>query len=319
MRNKIVFLLVKLVILTGFYSFGQRAFKNEFGFQSDNDAYLFYGQDQYYTNGLMIYFRRATDQSRLNQKLEKFTYEISAGQKMFNPHSGSENLTQYQDRPFAGYLYTGFKTGFFYKSEELVKTGIELGTLGPNSLAEDAQKLLHKMVGFYEIEGWQYQIANALSANLSVQYSSLLHRSSNNRNDFILETYLQGGTSFTGAGLGISWRTGNLNQLFHSAYTQASVGNGVKTVPLVKRESFFYAKPQLSFVAYDATIQGSLLNSNSPLTYSPKPLVFVQQLGYMYSSDRFTFDFGLTFKSKELKSTALPHQYGSITMLYRFN
>lgn len=311
-------LFFAILFLSSFSVFSQ-SFKNEFGFKSDNDAYLFYGQDRYYTNGLFIYFRHATDQQKLGEKLEKLTYEITAGQKMYNPISGYRPNPQTQDRPFAGYLYGGASVNLFYKSERILKTGIEVGTVGPKALGEDAQKLLHDIVGFYEIDGWQYQIKNETAVNLSAQYTQLLHRNANKNTDFSFEGYANIGTTFSGAGAGILFRAGNINQLFNSNYYNASINNNSKTEKLVKNELFFYAKPQLNYVAYDATVQGSMFNNDSPVTFKTKPLVFAQQLGINYSTPRFTFDFGLIFKSKEIKSTAKAHQYGSISMLYRFN
>lgn len=314
--SSVFFLLLCILSLT---CLGQGSFKNEFGFKSDNDSYLFYGQDRYYTNGLMVYFRHATDQNKLGEKLEKFTYELSAGQKIFNPQGGNVSNIKLQDRPFAGYLYAGASANFFYKKESILKTSLELGTVGPHSLGEDAQKFLHKTVGFYEIDGWQYQIKNELTANLSLQYTRLLHRSEYNQIDFSFEGYANVGTTFNGAGAGILMRTGNINQLFQTAYTNSTIGTRLKSAKFVTAETFFYAKPQLNFVAYDATIQGSLFNHNSPLTFKTKPFVFAQQLGFNYSSQRFTFDFGLLFKTKEVKSKAKAHQYGTISMFYRFN
>ncbi|MBB2145530.1 DUF2219 family protein [Pedobacter sp. LMG 31464] len=317
MRLKLSLLFVAL-FLFGASSFAQ-TFKNEFGFKSDNDAYLFYGQDRYYTNGLFIYFRHATDQQKLGEKLEKVTYEISAGQKMYNPISGYVPDPTKQDRPFAGYLYAGGNVNFFYKNERILKAGLEVGTVGPDALGEDAQKLLHDIVGFYTIDGWQYQIKNELAVNLSAQYTQLLHRSAKNDLDFSLEGYANVGTTFSGAGVGVLFRAGNINQLFNSSYTNSAISNNAKTAKLVKNELFFYAKPQLNVVAYDATIQGSMFNDDSPVTFKTKPLVFAQQLGFNYSTPRFTFDFGVLFKSKEIKSTAKAHQYGTISMFYRFN
>lgn len=316
--NRKSLLIATIALLLGSNTFAQ-TYKNEFGFRSDNDSYLAQGSDRYYTNGLFIYFRHALDQEKLSSKLEKKTYEISAGQKMYNPISGYAPDPAKQDRPFAGYLYAGGALNLFYSNESILKLGAELGTTGPNSLAEDGQELLHDVVGFYALDGWQYQIKNALAVNLSAQYTRLLHRASNNAIDFSFEGYANAGTTFSGAGAGILFRAGGLNQLFNSAYTNAVIGNNPKTKALVKREVFFYAKPQLNFVAYDATIQGSMFNNNDPVTFGVKPIVFAQQIGFNYSSQRFTFDFGMIFKTKEVKSTAKAHQYGSISMFYRFN
>lgn len=56
MYKKLV--LTALAILATVYGSFAQEYKNEFGFKSDNDAYLWVGQDRYYTNGLFVYFRR---------------------------------------------------------------------------------------------------------------------------------------------------------------------------------------------------------------------------------------------------------------------
>ncbi len=315
--NKILSCALLLVGLT--LQGKAQEYKNEFGFKSDNDSYLWYGQDRYYTNGLFVNFRRAVNQQKLGNKLEKLTYELTAAQKMYNPISGYSPQKERQDRPFAAYLYGAVNVNLLYKNESALKTGLEIGTINASALGEEAQKLLHKIVGFYEVEGWEYQINNGVTANLTAQYTHLLHRSEDQKTDFSFEGYGNLGTAFSGAGAGILFRTGAINQLFNSAYTNAVVSHNGKTPKLVRNEFFFYAKPQLNYVAYDATIEGSMFNHNSPVTFGVKPWVFAQQIGFNYSTPRFTLDYHLIFKSREVKSTAKPHQYGSISMYYRFN
>lgn len=315
--KQLLLALITTSLLT-IHAYGQN-YKNEFGFRSDNDSFLAQGSDRYYTNGLFIHFRRALNQQNLKEGLEKKTYEITAGQEIYNPYSGSASDPARQDRPFAGHLYAGGALSWYYSNERILKISAKIGTTGPASLAEGGQELLHNTIGFYELEGWDYQIKNATAINLSAQYTRLLHRSSNRATDFSFEGYANAGTIFSGAGAGILFRAGRLNQLFNSAYTNAVIGNNPKTKSPVKREVFFYAKPQINFVAYDATIQGSMFNNDDPVTFGVKPVVFAQQIGLNYSSQRFTFDFGMLFKTKEVKSTAKAHQYGSISMFYRFN
>ncbi len=315
---RIKFLLILTFLFCSASLFAQQ-YKNEFNLISDNDAYLFVAQDRYYTNGLFLNFRHATNQEKLGEKLEKFIYELSIGQKMYNPISGYRPIPISQDRPFAGYLYAGSTVNFFYKNESVLKIGAEFGTVGPDALGEEAQKLLHSTFGFYEIDGWDYQIKNDLALNLSAKYSKLLHRSTAKNIDFSLDTYINVGTTFSGAGAGILFRTGRINQLFNSASTNSLISNHSKTEKFNKKESFLYLKPQLNFVGYDATIQGSMFNRDSPITYDVKRFVFAQQLGFNYSTPRFTIDYSLLFKSKEIRSAAKAHQYGTISMFYRFN
>ncbi|WP_158796755.1 lipid A deacylase LpxR family protein [Pedobacter sp. L105] len=296
-----------------------QTYKNEFGFQSDNDSYLGQGSDRYYTNGLFLNYRRAFDQSKLREGLEKKTYEITVGQKMFNPYSGYAPDPTIQDRPFAGYLYVEGAMNWFYSDESSLQTNIQVGTTGKNSLGEAGQKLLHRTFNFYSIDGWQYQIKGEAQVNASALYSKLLARVADNALEFSFEGYGNLGTTFDGAGAGILLRTGSLNQLFNSSSYHAVIGNNAKTKALVKREFFFYAKPQLNWVAYDTTIEGSIFNNNSPVTFGQKPIVFAQQFGLNYSSQRFTIDFNTTFKTKEVKSDAIADHWGSISMFYRFN
>ncbi|WP_432711745.1 lipid A deacylase LpxR family protein [Pedobacter sp.] len=308
-----------LLFVCSFASLKAQTYKNEFGFRSDNDAYLFYGLDRYYTNGLFINFRHAIATDRISEKLEKKTYELSAGQKMYNPRSGYAPDPLRQDRPFAGYLYAEGAISWFRKNESVIKASAQIGTTGPDALAQKGQELLHNTVGFYKPEGWEYQIRNEMAVNLAAQYTRLLHRSTSNTVDFSFDGYARAGTTFSGAGAAVFFRAGKINQLFNSASTHSVIGNGAKTQALVEKEVFFYAKPQLNVVAYDATIQGSMFNDDSPVTFDAKPIVFAQQIGFNYSSQRFTFDFGLVFKTREVESNAKAHQYGKISMYYRFN
>lgn len=294
-------------------------FKNEFGFKSENDSYLAQGSDRYYTNGIFINFRRAVDQMKLKAGLEKKIYEISVGQKIYNPISGYAPNPATQDRPFAGYLYVGGSLSWFKLDESVLKVSTEIGTVGPSSLAKDGQELLHNTVGFYELAGWENQIRDEAAINLSVQYTKLIHRLVDNAADISFEGYANAGTTYSGAGAGILLRAGSINQLFNSSYLNASLGNNVKTKGLVPSEIFFYAKPQLNFIAYDATVQGSIFKNNSPVTFDAKPIVFAQQIGFNYSSQHFTVDFGVIFKTKEIESSARAHQWGAISMYYRFN
>ncbi|WP_316738152.1 lipid A deacylase LpxR family protein [Pedobacter aquatilis] len=309
--------LLSLVAVFFFCTANAQSFKNEFGFKTENDAYLATLNDRYYTNGLFIYFRRALNPSKLSESVEKKTYEISVGQKIFTPYWGQVAKKEDQDRPFAGYLYAGAAYSIFYKKESLLKTSVEIGTVGPNSLAQDAQEFLHKTVGFYTPAGWDYQIKNEIAVNLSANYSKLIIRSNDNIVDLSGSGYANLGTTFSGVGASAVFRAGRLNQLFNSAYHNAVIGEA-KTKKLNNSEFFVYLKPQLNVVAYDATIQGSLFNNNSPLTFGIKPIVFEQQFGVNYSSQRFTIDFNVIFKTKEVKSAAKAQNYGGLSLYYRF-
>lgn len=312
--------LAVLLFVCAINAFGQEnGYKNEFGFRSDNDAYLAFGQDHYYTNGIFITFRHAMDQSSLKGTLKKRIWELEAGQKMFTPGSAVIDNPAEIDRPFAGYSYVGGAVNLLYDSERSLKAGLQLGFLGPNSGAKEAQELLHNTFGFYEVSGWEYQIGNEFAANAALNFSGLLVRSVSSRTDLILDAYLNLGNTFTGAGAGLTFRAGKLNPLFHSAHTQSMVSSQDQTEKPKTNEIYFYARPIVRFVVYDATIQGPLFaREKGPVTFDIKPIVFTQQFGVSYTARVWSLDFNINLSSRDIQSNATAHQFGSISIFKRF-
>lgn len=309
-------ILLLLALLKPAYSQNEN-FKSEFGFRSDNDAYLAIAQDQYYTNGIFINFRHALSQKNIQKKIVKRIWEAEAGQYLYNPHTGSINTIAEIDRPFAAYLYGGGKLTWFSKDEQTFELGLNIGTIGPNARGEEVQKSLHKVVGFYSIKGWQYQITNEAGFNTSFKYSRLLSRKKPN-NDLSLNTYLNIGNTFSGAAAGILFRAGRINNFFNSVSNNSRISNSIgDTIP--KNEFFFFTRPMLKLTAYDATLQGGLFTHNKgPVTLSPNRFQYSQELGMNYATKRWTLNVFVTFESKESKIQERGHQYGSAIVYYRF-
>ena len=310
-----------LILLLCFFAITNvwaQSHSSEIGLQSDNDAFLTQGSDKYYTNGFFLHYRHALKTSD-NSSLQNKVLGFELGQKIFNAQAGRIPDARYVDRPIAGYLYAGANLNLLYKNESNLKIGAQLGVIGPASLANQTQTFIHNTFGLYPIDGWEYQIKNAVQLNLSAEYNKLLARAS--WIDLSLTSYANLGTGLTGAGAGPLIRIGTFNQLFNSFSTQSTaIANTVP--PLHKQEFFFYYKPQFNMVAYNATIQGGLFNS--PATYPEitgkiKPAIFSQELGLAYAGSRWIFNFAMHTRSKESTLMLAPHKWGSITILYRFN
>lgn len=310
--------LLLLLCFIGTTNVWAQTYSSEIGLQSDNDAYLTKGADKYYTNGFFLYYRHAlktNDSSSLQNKV--IGWEL--GQKIFNAQTGRIIDARFIDRPIAGYLYAGANLNLLYKNESNLKIGAQLGVIGPASLANQAQTFIHDTFGLYPIAGWQYQIKNAVQLNLSAGYNKLLARAS--WIDLSVTSYANLGTGFTGAGAGPLIRIGNFNQLFNSFSTQSTaIAN--KTPPLHKHELFFYYKPQFNLVVYDATIQGGIFKSPAvypEITSTIKPAVFSEEYGVAYTSNRWVFNIAAHTRGKQSKLMLAPHQWASVTILYRFN
>ncbi len=320
----------KLLILIAFLFSSTQLFaqthSNEIGVETDNDSYLLRGSDRYYTDGIFIYFRHAlaVDSS---SKLQNKVLGFEAGQKIFNPQSGSIVLTPGGppdplaiDRPFATYLYIGSTLNFLYSDESNLKLSAQIGMIGPDAYGKQVQTWVHKTFGFYPPSGWQYQIDNNAVLNLSAEYNRLLARTTGF--DVSITSYGNLGNGFSGAGLGPLFRFGNFNQLFNSVSTQSTAIKKNKKAPLHQHELFFYYKPQINYVAYDATIQGGLFTTKSPnsmeVTSDKEPFILSNQLGVAFTTTRFVFDIAAIYHTKDDKEMLQSHQWGAITGLYRF-
>lgn len=312
--------VIKNWILIGFLLISSRGlcqnnYSSEFGFRSDNDAYLATMQDRYYTNGLFITFRHAltpSDTARIVKKI----WEAEAGQLMYNAVSGAVSSIGQVDRPFAAYLYGEFKMNWFRKDEQLLQASVQFGTVGPRALGRQAQETLHNTVGFYKINGWQYQVNNEVGLNISFNYMRSLQGW--RKADLSLSSSATAGSSFTGASMGLLFRTGAINKLYNSVSTNSRIAPGAGDSTSHK-EFFLYLKPSLNLVGYNATIQGGMFRKDKgPVTFRPNPILFSQEVGLMFAQKRWTLDFSLTFQSREIKTQQFAHQYGSASIYYRF-
>lgn len=297
---------------------------NEIGIETDNDSYLMQGSDRYYTDGIFIYYYHALPvKNQASSALQNKILGLEIGQKIFNPQSGS--IADYSgvdqpsliDRPFAAYLYAGATLNFLYKNESNLKLSAQVGIVGPGAYGKQVQDFVHDNFGFYHPSGWEYQINNDAELNLGAQYNRLLARASWADVSFV--SYANLGLGFTGAGIGPMVRLGAFNQLFNSMSTQSTVSK--TSMPrLHKNEFFFYYKPQINYVAYDATIQGGLFDKHSGLeiTKNREPFVFSQEAGVAFTANRFAFNIAAIFHTKDVKEMVQAHQWGAVTGYYRF-
>ena len=314
MLNKLFLTLLCLFATFGLFA---QTRGHEFAIQTDNDSYLGQGSDRYYTNGIFFYYRKAL---KADNDLQNKVLGFEIGQKMYNPQSGYVPNVDFIDRPFAAYSYIGSTLNLLYKDESNLKLSAQIGLVGPAAGGEPIQKLIHNTFGFYHLNGWQYQIRNDVQLNLGAEYNKLLARTS--WVDLSLTSYANLGNGFTGAGVGPLLRLGNFNQLFNSVSTQSTVSAQDQTGLLHAHEIFFYYKPQINGVLYDATIQGSLFRNHDPnsleVTLNKKPVIFSNQLGVAFTTSRFTFDIAAIFHTKDVEEMLRSHQWASITGAYRF-
>ena len=182
------------------------------------------------------------------------------------------------------------------------------------------QKWVHDAFRLPAVEGWEYQIQNQLGLNANFLYFRNIVYTLKRHLDFNVFAQAKVGTVFDELGLGFVSRIGimALHPVFNTVLLNSNLND--KQTGTANSELFIFVKPQLTFVAYDATIHGSLFNDNSPLTFKANPVVASVQLGLKWASGRFDVGYSVSFLSKPIDNNEVKsHKYGSITLVYRFN
>lgn len=303
-----------------FVSIAQQKLSKEFSFVNDNDLFVSYKKDRYYTNGMFFTYRNLSKTK--NEKLEKKIHEWQLGHLMFTPHKPTILSVSEHDRPFASYLYGSFGIKKVYKNQQILKGEIQLGVIGPPALGEQLQNFIHDIYGFDRPIGWKYQIRSAVGININAHYTKHITTDKDNRNDINFINSLRIGTVFTDISTGVHGRFGflKLQPITNSVAFNTSLNNE-QTSSVRGIESMFYYKTTLTYALYDATIQGSFLNTSSPVTYILNPFRFDFEMGLLFTANRVNFGYSYHFYTDKMKNLkfAKGNSYGSLRLNYLFN
>lgn len=316
MKQKIFFYFI--LLYSSFSLFGQRKYTKEFSFLNDNDLFTSTSQDRYYTNGIFLTYRYLSQKT--SENIEKKIFEIQVGHHMYTPFKATVNQQGDHDRPFAGYLFGNFGINRFYKNKTILKTSLQIGVIGSAAMSQGLQDFVHDIYGYKKAIGWKYQIKNAIGINLNMEYIKNLTKEPYFDVNWV--STIKAGTIYTDLNTGFYTRIGlkPLQGIINSIAFNGNLNNN-NTKYLNKIESFIYIKPMFSYIAYDATIQGSFLNNTSPITYNIKPFKFTYEVGIRFTVNRFNFGYAIHYHTKKLKSVRVPNKnyYGTIQLNYQFN
>lgn len=289
----------------------------EIGVVTENDLYTSSKNDQYYTNGLEVFYRYLSKKKK--PQLVKQINQIRFGQYMYSPRNIYKYEEEMFDRPFAGYLFGEFGNTNFYTNQAVFKKYFQIGYVGPNSFADKVQSGTHRMFHYTAFEEWDYQIKNTLGIQIYAMFAKpFLGGIKSKRIDFQSQSEVKLGTIFTSLSTGFVTRIGikKLVPLSDSNFHGASLNSGGR--PL-ESEFYFYMAPSFNYQIYDATIQGSLFNDDSPVTFNITPFRFNGEAGLRYRKNNLNLSYAFVYRGKELKSDGMTgYFYGSIGISYLF-
>ncbi len=313
---RILFVLVFVTL--SFQSFSQNTFSKQISLLTDNDLYTSTYRDRYYTNGLFVTLNTVSDAK--NERLEKKIHSYQIGHMMYTPRTALLPVARTHDRPFAGYAYAEYGQSRVYTSQNILKISIQAGIIGSLAKAEELQNFIHGIYNYPEARGWEHQIDNAFAINVNTTYLKDLPKLRSSYFDLHSFNELKIGTVFTDISTGVYARIGT-KKLEKSSNSVAFNTNLNTKSTHNNPESFFHIKPVITYTAYDATIEGSMLNNSSTVTFDVMPFHFSLALGYTYYYRRFQYGYTFHFHTKKLKSlrASKSNTYGSLYVGYYFN
>lgn len=293
----------------------------------ENDIYF---SDRYYTNGLKLSYTGAGRDflsSRLQfAALDLFVPDgrqafqtVSVGQKMCVSSDINIPNPPPTDRPYAGWLYIGF--GAHEASENrLDSLTVNLGVVGPMSLAEDAQKFFHSIIGADWPRGWHNQIKNEPGIIIAYEHSERFFRTQITDEfsvDSVGSLALDLGNVMTQARARALLRFGyNMPYSFLPNRIDSSDGNDVEWRPTDASPDwhcFMYGGGAARFVGYDITLDGNTYRNSASVV--PKWLVGEAVAGISARYKFFQADLNWTLRSAEFNTQRLPvHMFWTLAV-----
>jgi len=236
-------------------------------FAWEND--LYYQRDYYYTNGFQIeFFHDKLGQSPINRILMPFRYSktgitwsgLRLRQEIFTPRDLAMDSISVGDHPYSSTLTLAQNSVFVLPNKQLrIVSGLKVGVLGPASLGFITQKLAHLISNpSRPPKGWDNQVQNDLIINYDLQvekgfthHEMALFGVKGKGRLGTLNTDLE-----AGLWLRLDARNGYFNRLGPMG------GPGLNVV--------FGLSATASYIFYDATLQGGMLNRSSPYIVPPE-------------------------------------------------
>jgi hypothetical protein len=222
------------------------------------------------------------------------------------------------DRPYAGWLYGSLglisETG-----KQLDQLGLTVGMVGPASLAEQTQKLVHSIVGADRPEGWSTQLRNEPGIVLTYEHSwrRFVSRTLITGLPFDITPHAGGaiGNIYTYANAGATLRVGNKLPLDY----------GPPRIQPSLPGSDFFISDGLAWYLFGgvdgrAVVRNIFLDGNSfrdSRSVDKKPFVGDLQFGFAIIFEGVRLSYTHVVRTKEFKTQDGGDNFGAVSLSIR--
>ena len=227
------------------------------------------GTDKSYSNGtrLDFFYEKQATRGLLHRLMPKAgdssknVYGWSLMQIMVTPNNIKATTYVPNDYYYAGALFiTHSLYSYNAQKKYAFQTELLAGIRGPGSFGKQTQKAVHKLMDYQEPMGWDNQLKTQPLINIRFAVEkNLLYI-----NDFIevnAGSQLRVGSFMDGISFYPMLRIGKMSPYFNGYLDQ--YGSYTKKGKRIKTQYYLVFKPSISFVAYNAMLQGKRENEET--------------------------------------------------------
>jgi hypothetical protein len=281
----------------------------------ENDLITWNNTDRYYTNGITAELKASWISGTVASRLMlPYRHPSASNTALFlvqNMYTSADTRippTLENDRPFASYIYLGIrKLNIDYTRGIRLSSSLFAGIIGPYSPGSFLQTLVHKTFPTNDIpQGWDTQINSDVILNYNVSLEKRLAGSKLWNISALAD--IQGGTLYNSLGSGIRAQFGLSEPRFGFP--------GKETRQ--KWQVYVYSQGVAKFIAYDATLQGGMINRNNTYTLKGSQLKSVigqAEIGFHIDYNGFGIEAAQHFLTPEFKE-GMSHRWGQLSLLF---
>ncbi len=293
--------------------------------------------DRHYTQGLKVVFlaresaadgagwvaRLADVSPSLGLKAEAYRYGLSLGQTIYTPTDITTRVLQPNDRPYAGLL----QVSLLFQRRGLTAGGtavldhlqLDMGVMGPESLAEQAQNTVHRLRNFGLAMGWDNQLKTEPTLGIKLQ-RTWRYRWGNAEGyaaEFLPQAGASVGNTVTFGSLGGQLRAGYRLPCDFGATTLDSIQPGSGGLSADAQRGFYlFAGAEGRAMAYNAFLDGGLFHDGHHVTKHPG--MGDVKLGFVLVMKRWDLSFTQVARTKEFVGQSEIDAFGSLALRFKW-
>ena len=285
----------------------------------END--VFGGSDERYTSGIKHQWLSAEGKGARLARLmlragdgDVVRYGVGAGQSIFTPEDIGVAAPLPGERPYAGWLYLEAQSVVERRSGATDILKIAAGVVGPASLAEDAQRTLHRAFNFFDPAGWDNQLRN--EPGLLVSFDRQWRLGAGERFEALPHAGASLGNVLTEARAGAIFRIGSdlASDGLPARVSPARPAAGAHGADGVSWQLF--AGGQARAVAQNIFLDGNTFRDS--LSVDRKTIVGEIEAGFAVRAGRLSVGYNHVWRSREYDGEPDYQDFGAVTVSAAF-